>query len=189
MGRAQVTSRLRKVTLNAARLEGNSRKARSRPRLMISSRPLTADGHIDLEAWKQHRGECFRPIASGAMSPRWRGPPRQSRPGGRPRRLDLGPSSGRAGRKDDAEEEEGLSAFGGPRLQGPASTCRLREEEGEPSDLPGGQASAIRDEGRGAISAEPRSSFASGAKQSRRNAGRRPTIPGSPRRRLRRCSR
>ena len=21
--------------------------------------PLTPDGHIDLEAWKQHRGECF----------------------------------------------------------------------------------------------------------------------------------
>ena len=48
---------LRKVTLNAARSkefpEGSIRHGYD----FVA--PLTADGHIDLEAWKQHRGECF----------------------------------------------------------------------------------------------------------------------------------
>ena len=48
---------LRRVTLNAARSkefpEGSIRHGYD----FIA--PLTEDGHIDLEAWKQHRGECF----------------------------------------------------------------------------------------------------------------------------------
>ena len=48
---------LRKVTLNAARSkefpEGSIRHGYD----FVA--PLTDDGHIDLEAWKQHRGECF----------------------------------------------------------------------------------------------------------------------------------
>ncbi|HWY81581.1 MAG TPA: hypothetical protein VNY10_06550, partial [Roseiarcus sp.] len=48
---------LRKVTLNAARSkefpEGSIRHGYD----FVA--PLTTDGHIDLEAWKQHRGECF----------------------------------------------------------------------------------------------------------------------------------
>jgi hypothetical protein len=48
---------LRKVTLNAARSkefpEGSLRHGYD----FVA--PLNKDGHIDLEAWKQHRGECF----------------------------------------------------------------------------------------------------------------------------------
>ena len=48
---------LRKVTLNAARSkefpEGSIRHGYD----FIA--PLREDGRIDLEAWKQHRGECF----------------------------------------------------------------------------------------------------------------------------------
>ena len=48
---------LRKVTLHAARSkefpEGSIRHGYD----FIA--PLTEDGHIDLEAWKAHRGECF----------------------------------------------------------------------------------------------------------------------------------
>jgi hypothetical protein len=48
---------LRKVTLNAARSkelpEGSARRGYD----FVA--PLTEDGRIDLEAWKQHRGECF----------------------------------------------------------------------------------------------------------------------------------
>ncbi len=48
---------LRKVTLNAARSkefpEGSIRHGYD----FVA--PLTGDGHIDLGAWKQHRGECF----------------------------------------------------------------------------------------------------------------------------------
>ena len=48
---------LRKVMLNAARSkefpDGSIRHGYD----FVA--PLTADGHIDLEAWKQHRGECF----------------------------------------------------------------------------------------------------------------------------------
>src|ERR1700733_12301804 len=48
---------LRKVTLNAARSkefpDGSIRHGYD----FVA--PLTSDGHIDLEAWKQHRGECF----------------------------------------------------------------------------------------------------------------------------------
>ena len=48
---------LRKVTLQAARSkefpEGSIRHGYD----FIA--PLTEDGHIDLEAWKTHRGECF----------------------------------------------------------------------------------------------------------------------------------
>jgi len=48
---------LRKVTLHAARSkafpEGSIRHGYD----FIA--PLTGDGHIDLEAWKTHRGECF----------------------------------------------------------------------------------------------------------------------------------
>jgi hypothetical protein len=48
---------LRRVTLNAARSkefpEGSIRHGYD----FIA--PLTGDGRIDLEAWKQHRGECF----------------------------------------------------------------------------------------------------------------------------------
>jgi hypothetical protein len=48
---------LRKVTLNAARSKefpgGSIRHGYD----FVA--PLTADGHIDLEAWKEHRGECF----------------------------------------------------------------------------------------------------------------------------------
>ncbi len=48
---------LRKVTLEAARSrefpEGSIRHGYD----FVA--PLTEDGRIDLEAWKQHRGECF----------------------------------------------------------------------------------------------------------------------------------
>jgi hypothetical protein len=48
---------LRKVTLHAARSkefpEGSIRHGYD----FVA--PLTDDGHIDLEAWKAHRGECF----------------------------------------------------------------------------------------------------------------------------------
>ena len=48
---------LRKVTLHAARSkefpEGSIRHGYD----FVA--PLTEDGHIDLEAWKAHRGECF----------------------------------------------------------------------------------------------------------------------------------
>ena len=48
---------LRKVTLHAARSkefpEGSIRHGYD----FIA--PLTEDGHIDLDAWKAHRGECF----------------------------------------------------------------------------------------------------------------------------------
>ena len=48
---------LRKVVLNAARSkefpEGSIRHGYD----FIA--PLTDDGHIDLEAWRSHRGECF----------------------------------------------------------------------------------------------------------------------------------
>ena len=48
---------LLKVTLNAARSkefpDGSIRHGYD----FIA--PLTVDGHIDLESWKQHRGECF----------------------------------------------------------------------------------------------------------------------------------
>jgi hypothetical protein len=48
---------LRKVMLNAARSkefpDGSIRHGYD----FVA--PLTAEGHIDLEAWKQHRGECF----------------------------------------------------------------------------------------------------------------------------------
>jgi hypothetical protein len=48
---------LRKVTLHAARSkefpEGSIRHGYD----FVA--PLTEDGHIDLEAWKSHRGECF----------------------------------------------------------------------------------------------------------------------------------
>ena len=54
---AQSRAALRKVTLNAARSkefpDGSIRHGYD----FVA--PLTADGHIDLEAWKAHRGECF----------------------------------------------------------------------------------------------------------------------------------
>ena len=50
---APIHAQLRKVTLNAARSkefpEGSIRHGYD----FVA--PLTADGHIDLEAWKQHR--------------------------------------------------------------------------------------------------------------------------------------
>ncbi len=54
---AQSHVALRKVVLNAARSkefpEGSIRHGYD----FIA--PLTDDGHIDLEAWRSHRGECF----------------------------------------------------------------------------------------------------------------------------------
>ena len=54
---ASAHAALRKVTLNAARSkqfpEGSIRHGYD----FVA--PLTDDGHIDLEAWKAHRGECF----------------------------------------------------------------------------------------------------------------------------------
>ena len=51
------SSTLRKVTLNAARSkqfpDGSIRHGYD----FVA--PLTAEGHIDLEGWKAHRGECF----------------------------------------------------------------------------------------------------------------------------------
>jgi len=50
-------AQLRKVTLHAARSkefpDGSIRHGYD----FVA--PLTEDGHIDLEAWKAHRGECF----------------------------------------------------------------------------------------------------------------------------------
>jgi len=54
---ASAHAALRKVTLNAARSkefpEGSIRHGYD----FVA--PLTDESHIDLEAWKQHRGECF----------------------------------------------------------------------------------------------------------------------------------
>ena len=57
------SSTLRKVTLNAARSkqfpDGSIRHGYD----FVA--PLTAEGHIDLEGWKAHRGECFAHRFSG----------------------------------------------------------------------------------------------------------------------------
>ena len=54
---APMRSALRKITLNAARSKefpgGSIRHGYD----FVA--PLTDDGHIDVEAWKAHRGECF----------------------------------------------------------------------------------------------------------------------------------
>ena len=54
---ASVRSALKKVTLHAARSkrfpDGSIRHGYD----FVA--PLTEDGHIDIEAWKAHRGECF----------------------------------------------------------------------------------------------------------------------------------
>ena len=75
---------LRKVVLNAARSkefpEGSIRHGYD----FVA--PLTDDGHIDLEAWRSHRGECFAHRFWGD-EPSMRGLHRPSR--GRPWRVDL----------------------------------------------------------------------------------------------------
>ena len=48
---------LRKVTLHAARSKEFPQGSIRHGYDFIA--PLTEDGHIDLEAWKAHRGECF----------------------------------------------------------------------------------------------------------------------------------
>lgn len=48
---------LRKVTLNAARSKEFPQGSIRHGYDFVA--PLTEDGHIDLAAWKAHRGECF----------------------------------------------------------------------------------------------------------------------------------
>ena len=48
---------LRKVTLNAARSKEFPQGSVRHGYDFVA--PLTEDGHIDLEAWKRRRGECF----------------------------------------------------------------------------------------------------------------------------------
>ena len=60
---------LRKVTLNAARSKAFPDGSIRHGYDFVA--PLTADGHIDLEAWKQHRGECFAHHAGGRGGSTW----------------------------------------------------------------------------------------------------------------------
>ena len=113
---------LRKVTLNAARSkefpDGSIRHGYD----FVA--PLTADGHIDLEAWQQHRGECFAHRFWGG-EPSMRGL-LVHRAGG------LGGSTWafewKGGRKDDVEEE-GFRFGDHPFKVG--EYVSVREEEGE----------------------------------------------------------
>ena len=50
-------SALKKITLNAARSKAFPDGSIRHGYDFVA--PLTADGHIDLNAWKSHRGECF----------------------------------------------------------------------------------------------------------------------------------
>ena len=54
---AAKTAPLRKVTLHAARSKAFPDGSIRHGYDFVA--PLTEDGHIDLEAWKAHRGECF----------------------------------------------------------------------------------------------------------------------------------
>lgn len=113
---------LRKVTLNAARSkqfpDGSIRHGYD----FVA--PLTADGHIDVDAWKAHRGECFAhrfwgddPALRGLLV---------RRPGG------AGGSTWafewKGGRGQD-EEEEGFR-FADHAFQ-PGEYVSLREEDGD----------------------------------------------------------
>ena len=115
-------SALRKIILNAARSkafpEGSIRHGYD----FVA--PLKADGHIDVDAWKTHRGECFAHRFWGA-EPALRGL-LVRRPGG------IGGSTwafdwNAAGRRD--EEEEGFR-FADHTFR-PGEYVSLREEDGE----------------------------------------------------------
>ena len=127
---------LRKVTLHAARSkefpDGSIRHGYD----FIA--PLTADGHIDLEAWKAHRGECFA-HRFWAGEPTIAGPPRPSRR--RPRRLDLGLRMEVAARR---RRRGGRLPLRRPRVQGRRVRLRSRAR-GRAPHLPGGRASASRE--------------------------------------------
>jgi hypothetical protein len=113
---------LRKVVLNAARSkefpEGSIRHGYD----FIA--PLTGDGHIDLEAWREHRGECFAHRFWGG-EPSMRGL-LVHRAGG------LGGSTWafewKAGSKDE-QEEEGFR-FGDHAFR-VGEYVSVREEEGQ----------------------------------------------------------
>ena len=120
---------LRKVTLNAARSkefpEGSIRHGYD----FVA--PLTDDGHIDLEAWKQHRGECFAHRFWGD-EPAMRG-------------LLVHRAGGRGGSTWAFEWKAGTRDEGGgrlplrrPRLQGRRVRVGARGG-GRASDLPGGE--------------------------------------------------
>ena len=119
---AQSHAALRKVTLNAARSkefpEGSIRHGYD----FVA--PLTADGHIDLEAWKQHRSECFA-HRFWANEPGLRGllVHRAGGPGGSTWAFEW-----KGGRKDDAEEEG--FRFGDHAFKA-GEYVSLRDEDGE----------------------------------------------------------
>jgi hypothetical protein len=119
---AQSHAALRKVTLNAARSkefpEGSIRHGYD----FVA--PLTADGHIDLEAWKQHRSECFahrfwanEPALRGLLVHRAGGP------GGSTWAFEW-----KGGRKEEAEEEG--FRFGDHAFKA-GEYVSLRDEDGE----------------------------------------------------------
>ena len=113
---------LRKVTLNAARSkefpEGSIRHGYD----FVA--PLTEDGHIDLEAWKRRRGECFahrfwgdEPSMRGLLVHRAGGP------GGSTWAFEWN-----TGTRDE-EEEEGFRF--GDHAFGVGEYVSVREEEGK----------------------------------------------------------
>jgi len=113
---------LKKVTLNAARSkqfpDGSIRHGYE----FVA--PLTASGHIDLEAWKAHRGECFahrfwgdEPEQRGLLGHRAGGR------GGSTWRFELG-----AGQTLD-EEDDGFRF--GDHAFAAGEYVSIREEDGE----------------------------------------------------------
>ena len=119
---APAHAELRKVTLNAARSkefpEGSIRHGYD----FVA--PLTEDGHIDLEAWKRRRGECFahrfwgdEPSMRGLLVHRAGGP------GGSTWAFEWN-----TGTRDE-EEEEG-SRFGDHAFR-VGEYVSVREEEGK----------------------------------------------------------
>ncbi|HSV00626.1 MAG TPA: hypothetical protein VLI91_11015 [Roseiarcus sp.] len=119
---ARAHAALRKVTLNAARSKefpvGSIRHGYD----FVA--PLTDDGHIDLESWKAHRGECFahrfwgaEPSLRGLLVHRARGR------GGSTWAFEW-----KGGRREDTEEEG--FRFGDHAFR-PGEYVSLREEDGE----------------------------------------------------------
>jgi len=115
-------SALKKITLNAARSKAFPDGSIRHGYDFVA--PLTADGHIDLNAWKSHRGECFahrfwgdEPRQSGLLVHRAGGH------GGATWGFELG-----TGAKLD-EEEEGFR-FGDHAFRA-GEYVSIREEDGE----------------------------------------------------------
>ena len=112
---------LRKVTLNAARSKEFPAGSIRHGYDFVA--PLTAEGHIDLEGWKAHRGECFAHRFWGG-EPAMRGliVHRAGGPGGSTWAFEW------KGGKDEAEEEG--FRFGDHAFK-VGEYVSIREEEGE----------------------------------------------------------